>query len=88
MDNQQRQKMHDEQVAASLVNRDSGGGQAMAMGPNLARRVPLREQLEKRTYGLAEQHERVTRALDILNRHPEFEEFLQLQELINSGLYY
>lgn len=51
-------------------------------------RVPLREQLEKRTYGLAEQHGRVTRALDILNRHPEFEEFLQLQELINSGLYF
>lgn len=51
-------------------------------------RVPLREQLEKRGAGIADQHGRIANALDILNRHPEFEEFLQLQELINSGLYY
>lgn len=59
-----------------------------AMCADRAARMPLREQLEKRGAGIADQHGRIARALDILQRHPEFEEFLQLQELISSGLYY
>lgn len=59
----------------------SGAYQAKGID-NPAMRVPLREQFQKR---LAEnQHDFVKnkRVLDILSRHPEFEELLELQELL------
>jgi hypothetical protein len=52
-----------------------------------AARVPLKEQLEKTYADMSQRSERVSRAHDIITRHPEFEEFLELQDLINSGLY-
>lgn len=59
--------------------------QAIGYGPPV--RVPLEEQLYKQIAASQNSHTKVSRALDILTRHPEFEEFLELQELINSGLY-
>lgn len=59
-------------------------------GPAIDRavRVPLRELLAKRWLEQSEQNQRVARALDIITRHPEFEEFIQLQELLASRLHY
>jgi uncharacterized membrane protein YfbV (UPF0208 family) len=59
------------------------------MGAQLAQaaRVPIREQLEKNFYSKSEQQQRTGRALDILSRHPEFEEYLELAELLQSVLY-
>jgi hypothetical protein len=61
----------------------------MGLGAQLpqACRVPIREQLEKNFYSKSEQQTRTARALDLLNRHPEFEEYLELAELLQSGLY-
>lgn len=54
---------------------------------NSARRIPLREQLEKQAAERHLLHDKAARAVKILTEHPEFELFLELQELINSGLF-
>jgi len=59
--------------------------QAIGYGP--AFQGTLTEQLYKQIAASQNSHAKVSRALDILIRHPEFEEFLELQELINSDLY-
>lgn len=71
-----------------VVSADENAGRAVGGAykekylDNPAARVSLREQFEKR---LAQnQHDFVKnkRVLDILSRHPEFEELLELQELL------
>jgi hypothetical protein len=87
---QQQEKLY----ATSNVNANTQ--QAQAVGKSPARDIcsdgpaacSLREQLKSRTYDLQNRHAHVHRALDILTRHPEFEEFLELQQLINSGVQY
>jgi hypothetical protein len=61
--------------------------QAQSNALNYGVRVPLREQLEKSSIDRQRTNDRANRALEILTQHPEFELFLELQELINSGLY-
>jgi hypothetical protein len=51
-------------------------------------RSPLSEQLGRSGLRSDQQARLRFRALDILTRHPEFEEFLELQELISTGLFY
>jgi hypothetical protein len=52
-----------------------------------AARVPLREQLEKIANHADTNRRQAHRALDILERHPEFEEFLELKELLDGRIY-
>lgn len=47
-----------------------------------APRTTLTEQLGRISAGLTDRNLRIVRALDILARHPEFEEFLDLQDLL------
>lgn len=69
-----------------------GGCQAATNGRSYvindhAYRVPLKEQLEKSAADADDVRRRQQRAYDILTRHPEFEEFLELQDIINRGLW-
>lgn len=51
-------------------------------------RMPLAARIVNRSSQLQGQNDRLSRALDILSRHPEFEEFLELKELLEGGLFY
>ena len=49
------------------------------------RAVPLRMQLGKEFNSNASRQREVAQALDIITRHPEFEEFIILQRIVNRG---
>lgn len=61
--------------------------QAQTVGKT-CRPASVREQLEKSTVVLGEQSQRTWRALDILRNHPEFEEMLELLELLKHDRLY
>lgn len=44
----------------------------------------IRERLEKKHYQHRESDEKVTRALDLMSRHPEFEDYVELDRLLQS----
>jgi len=50
-------------------------------------RVPLREKLQKDLRRTGESYDRRKRMLMILDAHPEFELFLELQDLMNHNEY-
>lgn len=52
-----------------------------------ASRVPLREKLQKDLRRTGESYDRRKRMLMILDAHPEFELFLELQDLMNHNEY-
>lgn len=48
-----------------------------------AARVSVRERFSKQLHDSDSQKQKAIRVLDIFNRHPEFEEFIELLELLN-----
>lgn len=67
-----------------MVDRGTVGVAATGCGPY---QIPLREQLENSFRRNQDRDRRMERAHSILSRHPEFEEFLELQDLINRDLF-
>lgn len=45
---------------------------------NMAQQEPLVYHLQRKARNAEENHVKITRVLDILQRHPEFEEFLEI----------
>jgi hypothetical protein len=74
------------QQAGINQNYDNSACSAPAGYSNMMpKQDPLLIRLQRRARSAEEEHAKVTRVLDILQRHPEFEEFI---EFLNSGLVY
>ena len=70
--------------AAAADRQAETQGKKCAEGPVAP--SPLRERLMSDAANLEGQHYRTSRALQILNAHPEFEEFIELLKLIDVGI--
>ena len=69
----------------STCNQAVAGCARDTVGYAQAAQVPLRLQLEREFNSNASRQRVVAQALDIITRHPEFEEFLLLQRIINHS---
>jgi hypothetical protein len=83
MDQMDYEKMKPEQE--STCNQAVAGCARDTVGYAQAAQVPLRLQLEREFNSNASRQRVVAQALDIITRHPEFEEFLLLQRIINHS---
>ena len=81
--------MEYEKMKAAQAQQEAQYGQTMAacardqMGCVQEAQVPLRMKLEREFGDNASRQRVVAQALDIITRHPEFEEYLLLQRIIN-----
>ena len=84
MDQMEYENMKAAQMKQEAQCNQAGVGCATdTLGCNSAPQVHLRMQLEREFNSNASRQRVVAQALDIITRHPEFEEFLLLQRIIN-----